>query len=172
MRVERDVQIHHLNAVKICVLTSAVKISVLTQAINFFSLTRSNYLMPLTQGRGLGLATPLIIHNTANSVSFFLDKKCIYSVAERLYEHIRGVSDTCFNFTSAAGTSQTKCTVLAAHALQYTHKGAGVRIACIISYQSAKETTSMQCRDQLSHEVTKKVIKAAIKLCMHVICYI
>ncbi len=128
--------------------------------------------MPLTQGRGLGLATPLIIHNTANSVSFFLDKKCIYSVAEHLYEHIRGVSDTCFNFTSAAGTSQTKCTVLAAHALQYTHKGAGVRIACIISYQSAKETTSMQCRDQLSHEVTKKVIKAAIKLCMHVICYI
>ncbi len=40
-----------------------------------------------------------------------------------------------------------KCTVLAARALQYTHKGAGTRIACIISYQIAKETTSMQCRD-------------------------
>ncbi len=31
---------------------------------------------------------------------------------------------------------------------------------------------SMQCRGQLRHEVTKKAIKAAIKLCMHVICYI
>ncbi len=64
------------------------------------------------------------------------------------------------------------CTVLAERALQYTHKGAGARIACIFSYQIMKETTSMQCRDQLSHEVTKKAIKAAIKLCMHVICYI
>ncbi len=64
------------------------------------------------------------------------------------------------------------CTVLAVRALQYVDKGAGARIAFIISYQIAKETTSMQCRDQLSHEVTKKAIKAAIKLCMHVICYI
>ncbi len=62
--------------------------------------------------------------------------------------------------------------MLTAHALQYTHKGAGARIACIISYKMAKETTSMQCRGQLRHEVTKKVIKAAIKLCMHVTCYI
>ncbi len=30
----------------------------------------------------------------------------------------------------------------------------------------------MQCRGQLRHEVTKKAIKAALKLCMHVICYI
>ncbi len=30
----------------------------------------------------------------------------------------------------------------------------------------------MQCRDQLSHEVTKKAIKAALKLCMHVTCFI
>ncbi len=27
----------------------------------------------------------------------------------------------------------------------------------------------MQCRGQLSHEVTKKAIKAALKLCMHVL---
>ncbi len=27
----------------------------------------------------------------------------------------------------------------------------------------------MQCRGQLSHEVTKKAIKAALKLCVHVI---
>ncbi len=65
---------------------------------------------------------------------------------------------------AASQTSQTS--VLAARALQCTHKGAGVRIACIISYQIVKETTSMQCRDQLSHEVTKKAIKTAINLCM------
>ncbi len=84
------------------------------------------------------------------------------------------ISDVRFNFTSASDASQTSAetTVLAARALQYTVKGAGARIACIISYQIAKETTSMQCRDQLRHEVTKKSIKAAIKLYMHVICYI
>ncbi len=44
-------------------------------------------------------------------------------------------------------------------------------VAFIISYQSTKETTTVQCR-QLSHKVTKKAIKAALKLCMHVtICY-
>ncbi len=36
-----------------------------------FSFTRSNYLTPLTQGRSLGLATPLI---TAVSVCFFLTR--------------------------------------------------------------------------------------------------
>ncbi len=61
--------------------------------------------------------------------------------------------------------------MLAARALLYPHKGAGARLACIISYQTAKESTSMECHNQLSHEVTKKEIKAAIKLCMHVICY-
>ncbi len=45
-------------------------------------------------------------------------------------------------------------------------------VACIISYQIVKETTSTQCRDQLRHEVTKRRLKAALKLCTHVICYI
>ncbi len=71
--------------------------------------------------------------------------------------HVRRESNEPGNFT-----------VLHVRTLQYTHKGA---IAFIISYQIAKETMTMQCRDQLSHEVTK-TIKAAIKLCMHVICYI
>ncbi len=74
--------------------------------------------------------------------------------------------------TRRESNERGNCTVLAARALQYTHKSAGVCIACIISYQIAKESTSMQCRNQLSHEVTKKEIKAAVKLCMHVICYI
>ncbi len=29
-----------------------------------------------------------------------------------------------------------------------------------------------QCRGQLSHEVTKKAIKAALKLCVYVLCYV
>ncbi len=97
----------------------------------------------------------------------------LFSRRTSLRAHQTGdVSDACFNFTLNESNERGNCTVLAACALQYMHKVAGVRIACIISYQIAKETTSMQCRDQLSHEVTKKVIKAAIKLCMHVICYI
>ncbi len=44
-------------------------------------------------------------------------------------------------------------------------------VPCIISYQSTNETTCMQCCGQLSHAVTKKAIKAALKLCMHVIYY-
>ncbi len=53
---------------------SAVKISVLTifNAVN--------------RGAELGLASPL---TTAASVSFFLDKNCIYLDAERLYVHIK-----------------------------------------------------------------------------------
>ncbi len=49
--------------------------------------------------------------------------------------------------------------------------------ACKISYQARERndvhaSMSYQCRGKLSHEVTKKVIKAALKLCMHVIRYI
>ncbi len=44
-------------------------------------------------------------------------------------------------------------------------------VACIISYQSAKRNCkhamSWLCC-QLSHEVAKKAIKAALKLCMYV----
>ncbi len=84
------------------------------------------------------------------------------------------VSDSDFNFTSASGMSQTSAeTVLCLQrVLFHTCTKVPAFIACIISYQIAKKTTSMQCRDQLSHEVTKKAIKVAIKLCMHVICYI
>ncbi len=64
----------------IFIYISAVKISALTQEIIVFQFNA----LPLTQGRSLGLATPFI---TTVSV-FFLDKKCIYSVAEHLYDHI------------------------------------------------------------------------------------
>ncbi len=50
---------------------------------------------------GLGLATAL---TTAVSVTLSLENKCIYSVAERLYDHIKRERS---NFTSEPGTSQT-----------------------------------------------------------------
>ncbi len=83
------------------------------------------------------------------------------------------ISDVRSNFTSAPGASQTSVeTVLCSQRVffNYTRKGAGV--ACIILYQSANKTTCMHCRGQLSHEVTKNAIKAALKLCMHVMLYL
>ncbi len=59
--------------------------------------------------------------------------------------------------------------VLVARAVAPTNVPARA-VAFIISYQSEKYT-SMQCHGQLRHEVTKQAIKAASKLCMHVICY-
>ncbi len=92
----------------------------------------------------------------------------LFSRRTYLRAHQTGhVSDTRSSFILGGN-----CILLSARALQYTVKGASARIACIISYKIAKETTSMQCRDHLSHEVTKKAIKAAIKLCIHVIYYI
>ncbi len=89
----------------------------------------------------------------------------LFSRRTYLRAHQTGhVSDTRSSFILGGN-----CILLSARALQYTVKGASARIACIISYKIAKETTSMQCRDHLSHEVTKNAIKAAIKLCMHVI---
>ncbi len=43
---------------------------------------------------------------------------------------------------------------------------------CNIYARSERSYTSMQCRGQLRHEVAKKAIKAAVKQCVHVICYI
>ncbi len=120
---------------------------------------------------GRGLATPLI---TANSVSFFLTRSAfiqsqnVFTSTSNRRRFRRALQ---LHFSGRRESNERgNCTVLAVRALQYTHKGAGAHISSIISYQSAKETTSMQCRDQLSHEVTKKVIKVAINLCMHVIC--
>ncbi len=114
--------------------------------------------MTLTQGRGLGLATPLI---TANSVSFFLTKSAFIQLQNVFTSTL---NRRCLKralhfstFTSAPSVSQMSAalTVLAARAFQYMHKGAGMHIACIISYQIAKETTRMQCRDQLSQSYQK-----------------
>ncbi len=63
---------------------SAVKISALTQAINFLLFNKK-----LFNAINTG-AEPRVGHPTYNCCFclFFIDKKCIYSVAERLYDHI------------------------------------------------------------------------------------
>ncbi len=99
----RDDNDNLLFNIYVYIYISGVKISALTQAINFFSLTK--IFNAINTGAELGLATPL---TTAVSVTFSLEKKWIYSVAE------------CGNGT-----------VLTARAVP-VHP-----VACIISYQSA-----------------------------------
>ncbi len=57
----------------------------LTEAIHFFFFVLKIF-NAINAGAELGLATPL---TTAISVTFPLDEKCIYSVAELLYKHIK-----------------------------------------------------------------------------------
>ncbi len=54
--------------------------------IDFFSLTRKKIFYAINAGAGLGLAIAL---TTTASVTISLDKKCIYSVAERPSDHIK-----------------------------------------------------------------------------------
>ncbi len=97
----------------------------------------------------------------------------LFSRRSSLQYQTGDVSDARFNFTSRqARVKRARKLYCARRAHSSIHaQRCRARIAFIISYQIAKETMTMQCRDQLSHEVTK-TIKAAIKLCMHVICYI
>ncbi len=69
----------------IYIYISGVKISVLTQAIHFFQLNTLQIFNAIIAWVELVLAAPL---TTAVSVTFSLDKKCIYSVAEHLYDHL------------------------------------------------------------------------------------
>ncbi len=54
--------------------------------IHFFQFNALKIFNAINAGAGLGLATPL---TTAVFVTISLKKKCIYSVAERLYEQIK-----------------------------------------------------------------------------------
>ncbi len=65
---------------------SAVKISTLTQPIISFQFNALKIFNAINAGAGLRLATSF---TTAVSVTFSLDKKCIYSVVERIYDHIK-----------------------------------------------------------------------------------
>ncbi len=75
-----------------------------------------------------------------------------YLITERLYDHIK------------RETFQTRTSLCLSARRESNERGNGtVRSSCM---------RQCQCHGKLSHEVTKKVIKAALKLCMHVICYI
>ncbi len=91
----RGIGIYTYVSIYKCVYISAVKISALTYAINFSSLTALKIFNAVNTGAELGLATPF------TTVSFFLDKNCIYLDAESLYDNIRDFSDVHFNFASA-----------------------------------------------------------------------
>ncbi len=67
----------------IFLITSAVKISTLTHVIYFSSLTALKIFHAINAGAELGSSTQL---TTAASVSFFLDKNCVYLNAERLFD--------------------------------------------------------------------------------------
>ncbi len=56
------------------------------QEIIFFQINALKIFYAINAGAGLGLATPF---TTAASVSFFLEKDCVYLDAERLYDHIK-----------------------------------------------------------------------------------
>ncbi len=114
----------------------------------------------------------LPIHNCCLWL-FFLEKDCVYLDAERLYDHIKWETFQTRALTSPPHQARVKrarkryC-ARSARSSNTRTKVPICAVACIISYQTAKETMCMQCPSygrQLRHEVTKKAIKAALKLC-------
>ncbi len=113
-----------------------VKISTLMKAIHFFSLTRSKYLTQLTQRRSKGWPP----HSLLLFLSLSLGKKCFYSVAERLYEHINPETfqtNTCMH---GAGARSTLCSFILDCEINYVHamsiKAALKLCACNIFHMS------------------------------------
>ncbi len=98
----------------------------------------------INAGAGLGLATPF---TTAASV-FFLEKDCVYLDAERLYDHIKRET---FQMRETSPPRQARVMArkrYCAHSTRSSNTRTKVparAVACIISYQTAKETTCMQC---------------------------
>ncbi len=113
---------------------------------------------------GIKLATPF---TSAASVSFSWKGLRLFRCRTSLWPHQTGdVSDARSNIASAPGASQTSAErycARSARSLNTRTKVPARAVACIISYQTAKETTCMQCPSYA--EVTKKAIKAALKLC-------
>ncbi len=99
-------------------------------------------------GAGLGLATPF---TTAASLSFFLEKYSVYLDAELIYDHIKWETFQTRTLTSPPRQERIKrgrkryC-AHSAHSSNTCTKVPARATACIISYQTAKETTCMQCR--------------------------
>ncbi len=98
----------------ICVCVCGGKISACD---SFFQFNALKIFYAINAGAGLGLATPL---TTAVSVTISLDKKCIYSVAERLYDHIK--RETFQMHAPASQTSQTSAQTVLCSVFYCTHK--------------------------------------------------
>ncbi len=101
----------------------------------------------INAGAGLGLATPF----TTAACLFFLENDCVYLDAECLYDHINWEKfQTCALRRLRARcelNERGKDTVLIACTLHiHAQTVLGRAVACIISYQTAKETMFMQCR--------------------------
>ncbi len=125
--------------------------------------------MQLTQGQ-----PPL---TTAVSVTFSLFKEVhLFSRRTSLWPHqTRDVSDARSNFNSAPGARETCAeTVLCSQRKLFncTHKGAGTHYSLcpFISKRKIKYVHAMSW--SIKSWRYQKVIKAAVKLCVHVICYI
>ncbi len=101
---------------------------------------------------------------------------CIYSVAERLYKHIKQETfqtRTSTSFQRQARIKQARKLHCARNACSSIHEQRCRHAHSLNHFISNHERNYKHaCCDQLSHEVNKMAIKAAIKLCMHVLCYI
>ncbi len=124
----------------IYIYISGVKISALTREINFFRLTH------ICRG-GAGVGHP--IQNCCLCL-FFLEKDCVYLDAERLYDHIKWETFQTRALTSPPRQERVK-RVPKRYCARSTRssntrtKVPARAVACIISYQTAKETTCMKC---------------------------
>ncbi len=120
-----------------------VVVSKLDAGDDFFQI---NALKIFNAGAGLGLATPF----TTAASPFFLEKDCVYLDAERLYDHIKRETFQTRALTPPPRQAQVKrarkrhCACSARSSNTRTKVPARA-VACIISYQTAKETTCMQC---------------------------
>ncbi len=116
----------------ICVFISGVNF--------FFQINALKIFNAINAGAGLGLATPF---TTAASL-FFLEKDCVYLDAERLYDHIKWETFQTRALTSPPSDVKRYCARNARSSNTRT-KVLARAVACIISYQTVKETTCMQC---------------------------
>ncbi len=123
----------------------------------FFQFNALNIFKTVNTGAGLKLATPLYLLLLSN---FFLTMSAFIQSQQVL-----------MTTSNRARVKRARKRYCAHSACSCTQNAPARAVAFIISYQSAKKwACNVNCR--LRHEITKKAIKAASKLSMHVIFYI
>ncbi len=106
---------------------------------NFFQINTLKIFNAVNAGAGLGLATPF---TTAASVSFFL-KRIVYVDADRLYDHIKRETFQTRALTPHQARVKRAWKRHCARSVRSSNirtKVPARAVACIISYQTAKET--------------------------------